>query len=522
MSIERPIVKQNNHTSAGCVDLLVDRHVRGGHGERIALIEHGAHGRRTLSYRQLQRLTQQVAQELDIRLAGRRSQQRIALAGSATLETVVHWLAGMRAGHLVFMVHPQLPRDHYEGLWDSYDPSLVLADATARLPMADAMTPIEQFDAEGCPAAPTPSVSRIEACFDLRPALVLATSGSTGRPKLCVHAHRSFWEFEASVSRSLWQLRPDDRVMASSGPFFSFGLQGLHAPLAVGATAVLLPQPRQHTDFLETIEAERVSVFLAVPTLYHLLMARATRRYDLSSLRVSMSAGERLPPVVRSRWQAWSGSRMLDSIGTTETFAPYLSETADGPAALQAVPGFRYVETLHEPDEPVSGAFTLSLSEGCMMLGYLRPGEGGAIEPLRRAFATHDLFVRDAQGLRFVSRASERIKVAGHWVSPQELEEFLLRDLRVLKAAALPIVTPEGLTRLRAYVVCTTAGQAKEALVEDLLKRAARDLFPKALRPDRIEVVADIATTPSGKLKRQELRSLAIEPAAAGGALFTR
>ena len=65
-------------------------------------------------------------------------------------------------------------------------------------------------------------------------------------------------------------------------------------------------------------------------------MARAERAYDFSALRLSFSAGERLPPAIRQRWEAWTGSRMLDSIGTTETFAPYLSETADGGPACAA------------------------------------------------------------------------------------------------------------------------------------------------------------------------------------------
>jgi acyl-coenzyme A synthetase/AMP-(fatty) acid ligase len=506
--------------SPGCVDLLVDRHVRAGQGDRLALIEQGTQGRRTLTYRQLQNLTQAAAQELDIRLAGSRTRQRIALVGMATLETVVYWLAAMRAQHLVFMVHPQLPADHYEGLWQSYDPDLILIDRTVTSVSAEHMTSVEQLARDIGTVVPSSPVGQIEASFDLRPALVLATSGSTGRPKLCVHAHRSFWEFERTVTRAMWQMTREDRVLASSGPFFSFGLQGLHAPLSVGATAVLLPEWQEHTDFLDTIEAESVSVFLAVPTLYHLLTVRASRRYNLSALRLSMSAGERLPPIVRDRWQAWTGSRMLDSIGTTETFAPYLSETETGPQCLQTVEGFRYIEAQQAGDDTRSKTFTLGLSDGCMMLGYLRPGEAGVIDPAPAVFDTRDLFVRGQQGLQFVSRDSERIKVAGYWISPQELEEFLLLDKRVVKAAAVPIVTAEGLTRLRAYIVATAVSYGGAALVEDLMKRVHRELLPKALRPDRIELVADIATTPSGKLKRQELRTLATYPAAIAGVVM--
>lgn len=506
-------------SSPGCVDLLVDRHVRAGRGENLALVEHGPTGRRCLSYRQLQQLSIGAAQELNIRLGGSRRQQRIALAGSATLENIVYWLGAMRAGHLVFMVHPTLPADHYEGLWERFDPDLILADYSAVSIDAQAMTSVAELAVSKVELHELREVSEIAASLDLRPALVLATSGSTGRPKLCVHSHRAFWQFERMVSRRLWDIRASDRVLASTGPFFSFGLQGVHVPLSVGATAVLLPEWQQHSDFLEAIEAERVSVFLAVPTLYHLLMSRATRSYRFDRLRLSLSAGERLPQVIRKRWQEWTGAQMLDSIGTTETFAPYLSELAAGPAALQQVEGFRYTERVHAAGSE-SDAFSLGISGGCLMLGYLGNGANELLDPAPAIFETDDLFVRDDDGLYFVSRDSERIKISGYWVSPQELEEFLLADRRVVKAAALPVVTPEGLTRLRAYVVADGPGYCGSALVHDLMKRIREDLHPRALRPDRIELVADIATTPSGKLKRQELRSLLAHPCAKAGAVL--
>ncbi|MGL6162685.1 AMP-binding protein [Microbulbifer sp.] len=515
-------------SSPGCVDLLVDRHVRAGRGEHPALVECSPAGRRSLSYRELQQRSLAAAQELNVRLAGSRSQQRIALVGSATLENIVYWLGAMRAGHLPFAVHPAQPADHYGGLWEDFDPALVLADRTAPLlEEAEPMSPVAELAAAGAVRGQLGEVSDLAADLDRRPALVLATSGSTGRPKLCVHSHRAFWAFERSVSRALWDIRADDRVLASTGPFFSFGLQGLHVPLSRGATAVMLPEWQQHADFLEVTEAESVSVFLAVPTLYHLLMSRAARPYQLDALRLSLSAGERLPPVIRERWQAWSGSQMLDSIGTTETFAPYLSETAAGASlektagraddshALQRVDGFHYTETSHG-----DGVLSLSISGGCLMLGYLAPASGGLLQEAATPFDTRDLFTRDDAGLHFVSRDSERIKVAGHWVSPQELEEFLLADRRVIKAAALPLETTEGLTRLRAYVVADTSGYAATALVNDLMKRIREQLHPRALRPDRIELVEDIATTPSGKIKRQELRDLVGRPVARAGAML--
>lgn len=511
-------------SSPGCVDLLVDRHVRSGRSDALALIERSGRHRRSLTYHQLQHATIVAAHELNIRLGGRRKPQRIAIIGSATLETTVYWLAAMRAQHLVLLVHPDLPVNQYEMLWQDFDPDLILGDQTFDKIPVEGLTIAQDLLETECEKRPSHPVGAMEARFDLQPALALATSGSTGRAKLCVHPHRSFWEFERTVTRRMWQIGPEDRVLATTGPFFSFGLQGIHVPLSVGATAVLLPRWKDHTDFLEVMEEESVSVFLAVPTLYHLLLSKAEREYRLESLRLSMSAGERLPAGIRKRWQDWTGSLVLDSIGTTETFSPYLSETPDSGAGLLPVEGFVYHEAdpLGQAEVGEAETIMLGLSGGCMMLGYLKPGEGGTIDPVASVFWTNDLFIRRGQAHFYVSRDSDRIKVAGYWVSPQELEEFLLQDPRVLKAAALPIQTDAGLCRLRAYVVSSCSGYAGEALVRELMVRAQRQLWPKALRPDHIELVADIATTPSGKLKRQDLRSLVTSPSSTAGAVLLR
>lgn len=496
-------------SSPGCVEWLVDRHVRTGRGAHIALVEHAPRGRRTLTYAQVYEASVRLAGELDLELGGSRFQQRIAIVGGSTLETVCWWLAAMRAGHLPFLVHPDLGADAYDALFQDFDPARVYTDRTAKLPGGIPLPPLEQvFDMGGAPPA-APREPRLDAASypDLRPAMCLASSGSTGRPKICVHSHYAVVAFEQHVSRPMWQLRPDDIVLGSSGPYFSFGLQGIHPALSLGATAVLMPEWTHHGEFLQTIEHERVSVFLGVPTLHHLLMTRTDGASRLDSLRICLSAGEHLPGVIRSRWQAYSGAPMLDSIGTTETFLPYLSERLGEAPGLHEVPAFHY--TVSEVDAPSAQAatYTIGLSGRAMMLGYFRLDHAAGYAPSPEVMQTHDLFARDGDCWRFLSRRSERIKVAGHWVSPQELESFLLNDPHVLKAAAIPVQTPEGLTRLRAFVVLTGSYRSGEGVIHDLMQRMRQELKPRALRPDRIEIVPDLSSTASGKLLRQEVRA---------------
>jgi acyl-coenzyme A synthetase/AMP-(fatty) acid ligase len=491
------------------------------------LIECSREGRRSLSYAQLAAATTRLAGELDAELGGCRTQARIAIVGSSTLETLCMWLAAMRAGHLPFLVHPDLGDDAYAALFSDFDPVRIFRDRTAQVRNGVELRPLEESgpggrDAATAATAATAAIAILpeppdgmDAWPDLRAALCLASSGSTGCPKICVHSHHAVATFEQHVTRPMWQLEPDDIVLGTSGPYFSFGLQGIHPALSIGATSVLMPDWQQHDEFLAAIEAECVSVFLAVPTLYHLLTVRATRTFQIDSLRLCVAAGERLPAIVRARWEAFSRAPMLDSIGTTETFLPYLSEVAGGGRGLQEIAAFGYEWAMagaepgtHVMAGSLDDASTLRVSGDALMLGCFRPGDSAGYQPAGRVFEPGDLFARDGHCWRFLSRRSERTKVAGHWVSPQDLEEFLLVDPRVLKAAAVPVETPEGLLRLRAFIVLDRPDRCAEGIVDDLTRRMHRDLKPNALRPDRIEVVPDLLSTPTGKLRREALHTV--------------
>jgi acyl-coenzyme A synthetase/AMP-(fatty) acid ligase len=198
---------------------------------------------------------------------------------------------------------------------------------------------------------------------------------------------------------------------------------------------------------------------------------------------------------------------MLDSIGTTETFLPYLSEIVGEAPVLREVPAFHYTFREQESSPMQEATYTVELSGRAMMLGYFRADQSADKTMQPEVMRTNDLFVRNGEGWRFLSRDSERIKIAGFWVSPQQLETYLIEDPRVLKAAAIPVSTPEGLTRLRAFIVLKGTSWDPESVSQDLMRRIRAELKPHALRPDRVEVVVDLPSTPSGKLRRQEVRA---------------
>jgi acyl-coenzyme A synthetase/AMP-(fatty) acid ligase len=139
------------------------------------------------------------------------------------------------------------------------------------------------------------------------------SSGATGTPKGIPHAHK-----DLPLCAELWAvgclgLREQDVTYSNAKLFFTYGLGGgLLFPWAVGAGTVLNPRPaRETTAVLGVIERQRPSVLCNAPTGYAAMLAvpDLTGSYDLSSLRLCVSAGEALPAPVWHAWEERDGPR---------------------------------------------------------------------------------------------------------------------------------------------------------------------------------------------------------------------
>src|SRR6185436_17015790 len=140
--------------------------------------------------------------------------------------------------------------------------------------------------------------------------------------------------------------------------FFAYGLgNALYMPFAVGATTILSPGPPLPATVYSVIETHRPTLFFSVPTGFGMLLAheRPGRDFDLSSVRLAVSAGESLPSTLFERFKKRFGVEILDGIGSTETLHMFISNR---PGAVrpgssgQLVPGYQ-ARVLDERGEPV-------------------------------------------------------------------------------------------------------------------------------------------------------------------------
>jgi benzoate-CoA ligase family protein len=339
------------------------------------------------------------------------------------------------------------------------------------------------------------------------------TSGSTGPPKAAVHAHRDFVAAADLVGVGVFDLGPDDLVFSASKLSFAFGLgNSLYFPARVGAAAVLAAERITAERAFEVIDAERPTVFFAVPTLYaRMLEVRdAERRFDVSSLRYGVSSGEGLPAAVFDAWADRFGIELVEVVGSTEALHDFIANRpgqARAGTAGRLVPGFeaRLVDDTGVPVE-VGTMGHLLVKGDTTSPYYWHRLERTRATMLGEWLRTGDMFRQDADGwFYFEGRADDMLKVAGQWVSPAEVEGHLVAHAAVLEAAVIGATDARGLTTPRAYVVLKD-GATPSAALADELREFVRGRAAGFKTPSGVEFVAELPRTATGKVQRFRLR----------------
>ena len=157
----------------------------------------------------------------------------------------------------------------------------------------------------------------------------LYSSGSTGTPKGCVHLHHDMRICAELFGRGVLGITAADRTFSVAKLFFAYGLgNALYFPFGVGATTILWSGAPTPASVYAVIERHRPTLFYSVPTGYGMLLAHTRERgpdFDLTSLRIAVSAGEALPPALFDRFKQRFGLEIIDGIGSTEALHMFIS-----------------------------------------------------------------------------------------------------------------------------------------------------------------------------------------------------
>ena len=342
----------------------------------------------------------------------------------------------------------------------------------------------------------------------------LYSSGSTGFPKGAVHLHHDMVVCYETYAKQVLGIRGDDRVFSAAKLFFAYGLGNAgYFPLGAGAQSVLYPHRPTPEGVFDVIARRRATLYFGVPTLYAGMLAikDAETRWDLSSLRLCVSAGEALPEEIYTRWLDRFGVEIIDGIGTTEILHIFLSNrpgaARPGSSGLP-VPGYEAM-IVDDDGRPVPRGEigNLRVKGDSTMAFYWNKHERTKDTLFGHWMQTGDKYYQDEDGYYwYAGRADDMLKVGGIWVSPVEVEGTLIKHPAVLEAAVVGHEDTDRLVKPRAFVVLKDTAAEAPALAEELKAFVKGKIAPYKY-PRWIEFVSELPKTATGKIQRFKLRT---------------
>lgn len=355
--------------------------------------------------------------------------------------------------------------------------------------------------------------AEIESLDDDTLAFILYTSGSTGDPKGAMHLHRNLPFTVETCCKQILDVEPADRLFSSSRLFFAYGLgNSLSFPLSSGATTILSKERPAPPLIAQVFEHDRPTIFFGVPSVYRALIEYASteQTFDTTSIKLCVSAGEKLPERIFYEWKELTGLDILDGIGSTEMLQMFISNRRGRirpGSSGQLISGYE-AKLLDEAGNQIlgAGAGHLLIKGGSASPGYWNDPARTAAAMQGEWMCTGDLYRRDEdEFLWFEGRNDDLFKVKGLWVSPIEVEEALQSCSEVLEAAVVSGSNRDGMNAVVAYVVLRSQTRVGDDLAERL-KESVGSVLPSYKCPTEIHFIERLPRTATGKLQRFKLR----------------
>jgi acyl-coenzyme A synthetase/AMP-(fatty) acid ligase len=324
------------------------------------------------------------------------------------------------------------------------------------------------------------------------PALIVFTSGTSGEPKPIRHGH-GYLAGQAVQAEHWYGARRGELCWCTAASGWSLSARNAFVAAWLREAAALLHDARfDPEERLELLDRERVDVLCMSATEYRVIAKRAELR-PLGRLRHACAAGEPLNPEVVHAWEEGAGRQIHDGYGQTET--GHLTGMPIGPPVRPGSMG-----------RPLPG-FRAWIDDGELVIDPASVPTFFLDGPRDRPWRTGDRVREDDDGyLWFEGRTDDVIISAGYRIGPFEVESALVSHPAVAEAAAVAAPDEERGQVVRAVVVLRDGHAPGPALAAELQEHVKSRTAPYKY-PRVVDFAAELPKTPSGKIKRAELRA---------------
>lgn len=497
--------------------------------EAIAAVFEGEH----LTYAALDEHATRLAYTLQG--AGVRADMAVGLCAERSLLLLIGLLGILKAGGAYVPLDPTYPQLWLKQVIEQAGLSLLLTQESLRQQLRHApvkLLCIEECQQEHIGVAQLPPI----LCSPQQLAYVIYTSGSTGQPKGVAMTH------QALVNMVLWQQEHSamglhSRTLQFTSLSFDVSCQELFATWSTGGCLILIDQqqrqdPQQLLRHLCVQSIER----LFLPFIALQQVAQVAQEYSEplpQTLREVFTAGEQLKisRPLRAFFNALPQCHLDNHYGPSETHLVTAYRLPGEPGTWPALPPIgmpisnceAYVLNEHLQPVPIGEIGELYLGGIALARGYWRRADLTAERFLphlfstalgTRLYRTGDLARTQRDGtLEFVGRQDEQIKIRGYRIEPLEIEAVIGTHPAVnAVAVGVQEIIGEGEIaekRLVAYIVRKT----ELPLSLKGLRSFVGERLPHYMLPTRLVELECLPLSPSGKVKRRQLPTLAAEEA---------
>jgi acyl-CoA synthetase (AMP-forming)/AMP-acid ligase II len=341
---------------------------------------------------------------------------------------------------------------------------------------------------------------------------IIFTSGTTGNPKGVMHTHNSRCRAAMGTIERMRVTSDDIWLVMVPLSHTTALVNSFYASVISGSCSGLL-ETWNVEEALKEIQRMRVTIPIGVPTMPIMMLQHPDfEKYTLSSLRSMLVGGAPLPVEVAKNIMRKFGCKLTSGYGMTETAASNLT-SLDDPAEIVCrtvgtpQPGMEHkIVDEYRRIVPIGQEGEACARGQNVFVGYYKdPDRTAQVMDDRGWVYSGDLAKMDEFGnLIIVGRIKDMIVRGGENIAPTEIEEILYTFPKVKQAAVIG-VPDERLGE--ASCACIIAAEGKSFSYEEL-KGYLKDKVARYKIPDHIVLMEEFPTTPSGKVRKVELREM--------------
>ncbi len=349
-------------------------------------------------------------------------------------------------------------------------------------------------------------------------AMVIYTSGSTGFPKGVMLTDDNVYSFVQWAS-STFEITSNDCLSSLAMLHFDLSVFDILASINNGASVVLFSSKDAKNPMLITssIQKYRITVCYATPSLFRLIFEYGKPdRYDCSSLRCVLFAGEIYPPSDLSKlMRKWESSEFYNLYGPTETNVVTYHRVEGINHTQKAIPiglpcshviGKLNEDTMVEKGKQLHGE--LMISGRSVTPGYWNGADSNTSafkydNEGVRWYKTGDWVYVDENGKYiFVGRRDRMVKKNGYRIELDEIERNLLLLPSISDAA---VISKDGNYKISLVAFVDVADTGERSSI--LIKQELMTFLPQYMVPDLIVFVGEIPKTSTFKTDYQKLKA---------------